>query len=126
MDHLGKHVILELYDCSPAALSDPSLIESHMIDAAEAMEATVVLSTFHHFAPLGVSGVVVIQESHLTIHTWPEYGYAAIDIFTCGAIKLEQGILHLEKSLEAGKKEVQLLRRGIALREQAFPKVQNG
>lgn len=112
MNHLGKHVILELYDCPAPLLSDPELAETFMSNAAEAMQATIVLRTFHHFAPMGVSGVVVIQESHLTIHTWPEHGYAAIDIFTCGDIQLEKGIQYLEKQFQAGKKEVKFLERG--------------
>lgn len=115
MDHLGKHVILELYDCPDHLLCDPQIIETFMTEAALAMDATIVLRTFHHFAPLGVSGVVVIQESHLTIHTWPEYGYAAIDIFTCGEIQLEKGIDYLEQQFKAKKKEVKLLKRGKEL-----------
>ena len=55
-----------------------------MNQAAELAGATIVSSNFHHFSPHGVSGVVIIAESHLTIHTWPEYGYAAVDLFTCG------------------------------------------
>ncbi len=55
-----------------------------MVSAAEEAGATVINSTFHHFSPIGVSGVVVIEESHLAIHSWPEFGYAAIDVFTCG------------------------------------------
>src|SRR5690349_7592604 len=81
---LGRHVIVEYYDCSPEILSDVVVIEQSMVEAAKTAGATVINSTFHHFSPFGVSGVVVIQESHLAIHTWPEYGYASVDIFTCG------------------------------------------
>lgn len=81
---LGRHVIVEYYDCSPEILSDVIAIETAMVNAAKEAGATVINSTFHHFSPFGVSGVVVIQESHLAIHTWPEYGYASVDIFTCG------------------------------------------
>ena len=76
------------------------------------MRATIVESNFHHFNPLGVSGVVIIKESHLTIHTWPEYGYAAIDIFTCGKIFMEEGIDFLRKNLKAKQAEVKKLERG--------------
>ncbi len=110
--HLGKQVILELYDCNPLKLSDPQLIEAEMRQAARAMNATIVTSAFHHFSPLGVSGVVVIQESHLTIHTWPEYGYAAVDIFTCGNIDRSAGTKHLAAALEAEKQEEKTLIRG--------------
>ncbi|HNR85736.1 MAG TPA: polyamine aminopropyltransferase, partial [Taishania sp.] len=68
----------------PHIMNDVATIERNMVEAAEKAEATVINSTFHHFSPYGVSGVVVIQESHLAIHTWPEYGYAAVDLFTCG------------------------------------------
>lgn len=70
--------------CDPHIMNDVSSIERDMVDAALKAGATVINSTFHHFSPYGVSGVVVIQESHLAIHTWPEYGYAAVDLFTCG------------------------------------------
>jgi spermidine synthase len=65
-------------------MNDVAAIERDMVAAAQKAGATVINSTFHHFSPWGVSGVVVIQESHLAIHTWPEYGYAAVDLFTCG------------------------------------------
>lgn len=81
---LGRHVLVELYDSNPEALKDVQLIEQTMVEAAQDSGATVINATFHHFSPFGVSGVVVIQESHLAIHTWPEYGYAAVDLFTCG------------------------------------------
>ncbi len=81
---LGRHILVEFYESSPEILNDVSLIEQSMVDAAQEAESTVVNSTFHHFSPFGVSGVVVIEESHLAIHTWPEYGFASMDIFTCG------------------------------------------
>ncbi|MDZ4838756.1 MAG: polyamine aminopropyltransferase [Bacteroidota bacterium] len=81
---LGRHIIVEYYDCSSEILSDVNHIEQAMLDAAKIAGATIINSTFHHFSPFGVSGVVVIQESHLAIHTWPEFGYASVDIFTCG------------------------------------------
>lgn len=84
MASLGRHIIVEYYDCSPEILNDVVNIEKSMINAAEEAGATIINSTFHHFSPYGVSGVVVIQESHLAIHTWPEYGYASVDLFTCG------------------------------------------
>jgi spermidine synthase len=84
MNALGRHILVEFYDCPTETLNDVAHIEKSMLDAATLAEATVISSTFHHFSPFGVSGVVVIQESHLTVHTWPEYGYASMDIFTCG------------------------------------------
>ena len=84
MNSLGRHILVEFFGCSPEILNNVSVIESSMLVAAQEAGATVINSTFHHFSPFGVSGVVVIQESHLAIHTWPEYRYAAVDLFTCG------------------------------------------
>ena len=84
MSTLGRHIIVEFYDCEPEILNSVVHIEQRMEAAARTAGATVINTTFHHFSPYGVSGVVVIQESHLAIHTWPEYGYASVDLFTCG------------------------------------------
>lgn len=84
MADLGRHILVEFTQCDPVVLNDVIQIERGMVDGAKEAGATVINSTFHHFSPFGVSGVVVIQESHLAIHTWPEYRYAAVDLFTCG------------------------------------------
>jgi spermidine synthase len=84
MNALGNHILVEFMRCEPDIMNDVSRIERDMVEAARKAGATVINSTFHHFSPYGVSGVVVIEESHLAIHTWPEYGYAAVDLFTCG------------------------------------------
>lgn len=81
---LGRHIIAELYNCDLEKIDDVTYVENSMLAAAEKAGATVINSTFHHFSPYGVSGVIVIQESHFSIHCWPEYGYASIDIYTCG------------------------------------------
>jgi len=82
---LGKHVILECYDCDLDTLCSPELLEMIFIEAAEKSGATVMGTTFRKFDPQGVSGVVIIAESHFSVHTWPEYRYAAVDMFTCGS-----------------------------------------
>lgn len=84
MKILGRHLIVEYTGCNRNILDDARLIEEHMNKAAQAAGATIIQSVFHQFSPQGVSGVVVIAESHISIHTWPEYGYAAVDFFTCG------------------------------------------
>ncbi len=84
MNSLGRHILVEFIGCNSDILNDVATTEKGMIEAAKEAGATVIQSTFHHFSPYGVSGVVVIQESHLAIHTWPEYQYAAVDLFTCG------------------------------------------
>lgn len=117
---LGRHVIVEYYDCSAEILSDVIAIETAMVNAAKEAGATVINSTFHHFSPFGVSGVVVIQESHLAIHTWPEYGYASVDIFTCGdTVNPWVSFNFLKKALEAGNgSAVEALRGQLAILSQ--------
>lgn len=82
--NLGRHLLAEFYDCNPNILNNLQRVEEAMNGAAIACGATIVDTKFHHFSPYGVSGAVIIAESHLAIHTWPEYGYAAVDLFTCG------------------------------------------
>jgi len=81
---LGRHVIAEIYGCEEEILNNQQAVEELMLNAARKIGAQVVDTVFHKFNPHGISGVVVIAESHLAIHTWPEYGYAAVDFFTCG------------------------------------------
>ena len=81
---LGRHILIEAYDCDPEILDDIEVVEEAMVNAAERAGAEVREVAFHKFSPQGVSGVVVISESHLSVHTWPEFGYAAVDVFTCG------------------------------------------
>ncbi|MGI6621484.1 MAG: adenosylmethionine decarboxylase [Bacillota bacterium] len=84
MKGLGRHVLAEVYGCEFDILNDLDKIREVMVSAALSAGAEVIETTFHRFSPQGISGVVVISESHLAIHTWPELGYAAIDVFTCG------------------------------------------
>ncbi len=84
MEALGRQILVEYYDCDESKLNDVSYIENSLIQATKTSRATIISHTFHKFSPYGVSGVVVIAESHVAIHTWPEYNYAAVDIFTCG------------------------------------------
>lgn len=81
---LGTHLLLDMKDCNPELLDDMDFIKQAILSAAKEAGATIVGETFHKFSPVGVTGVVAIAESHLSIHTWPEYAYAAVDIFTCG------------------------------------------
>jgi len=81
---LGYHLLIEFCGCDHDILNDVGNIKGLMDEAAVVSGASIVESVFHRFNPHGVSGVVVIAESHLAIHTWPEYGYAAVDLFTCG------------------------------------------
>ncbi len=81
---LGHHTLIELHGCDDAKLRDVAGVRFLMLDAVKQSGGTYVTDVFHHFSPHGVSGVIVIAESHVTIHTWPEHGYAAADVFTCG------------------------------------------
>lgn len=113
MQALGRQLMVEYYDCAPERLNDREFIREAMLEAARATGARVVGEVFHLFNPYGVSGVVVIAESHLAIHTWPEYGYAAVDLFTCGKeINPYVGFDRLRESLKAGRFEVQEMARG--------------
>jgi len=84
LNALGTHLLIEFYNCDRKILDDERAITKLFVEAARKAKATVVEQVFHSFNPHGVSGVVVISESHLAVHTWPEYGYAAVDVFTCG------------------------------------------
>lgn len=109
---LGRHVLIELHDCQQH-LNDVAAIETHMIAAAHAAGATVINTTFHHFAPMGVSGVVVIQESHLAIHTWPEQNFAAIDIFTCGQnVDPWRAVSYLKRAFQSQQGDAREMPRG--------------
>ncbi len=83
MQPLAQHTLLELHDCNPALLRDAEGLRPLIMEAIRAGGGTIVTEIFHTFSPHGVSGVVVIAESHVTIHTWPEHAYAAVDIFSC-------------------------------------------
>ena len=84
MNVLGTHLLLELRDCDPLLLDDLAHIRCQLRYAADAVGAQVVGESFHRFTPQGVTGILSIAESHISIHTWPELAYAAADIFTCG------------------------------------------
>lgn len=84
MEALGRQILVECYECDEEVLNDVSQIETILLEGTRASGASIVSHKFHKFNPHGVSGMVVIAESHVAIHTWPEYAYAAVDIFTCG------------------------------------------
>ncbi|MFA5259903.1 MAG: adenosylmethionine decarboxylase [Candidatus Omnitrophota bacterium] len=110
---LGKHAIVEYYGCSQESLNDIPLLRSALITAAKIAGATVIDSFFHEFSPCGITGVVVVAESHLSIHTWPEYGYAAVDVFTCGkTIDNCKAVEFIKNEISAQKYELVEFRRG--------------
>ena len=114
MNALGKQLLLELKDCDKEVLNDLSFLRDVMVAAANEAGATVLGESFHQFNPHGVSGAVIIAESHLFIHTWPEYGYAAIDIFTCGdSVQPEKAAETLVRKLGAKGHSIMELQRGL-------------
>jgi S-adenosylmethionine decarboxylase len=107
-------VLAEFAGCDRTLLNNLAAIETILKEAARQADATIVDSVFHHYNPHGLSGVVVIAESHLSIHTWPEYGYAAVDVFTCGdRVKPEDAVKLITERLEAHNCSMIELRRGI-------------
>ena len=111
---LGQHWLLELHGCDPDRIRVVQLVEEVMRRAAQVAAAHVVSGHFHQFSPYGVSGVLVIQESHLTVHTWPEHCYAAVDIFTCSPdLRVEAAIDQLKHDLGAVSVETTMVERGI-------------
>jgi len=115
---IGMHVVLDLYECDPKILDDMERIEEILTKAAEVANATIIDKRFHKFSPQGVSGVVVVSESHIAIHTWPEHGYAAVDVYTCGdhtmPLKASEYII---KELKCKKPTVVKLDRGLLFKE---------
>ncbi|MFW0861589.1 MAG: adenosylmethionine decarboxylase [Dethiobacter sp.] len=114
MSALGRHVLAEFYGCPEEILNDIQRIERTMVDAALEAGAEIREVAFHKFSPQGVSGVVVISESHLAIHTWPELGYAAVDVFTCGD-KVDPWVSanYLKEHFAADRLSAQEITRGI-------------
>jgi len=101
---IGKHCILELYNCCPEKLNDESFLRSSITNAVQLAGATLLQLISHRFDPQGVTGLALLAESHLSIHTWPESGYAAVDVFTCGDHTMpERACKELVRALEAGE-----------------------
>jgi S-adenosylmethionine decarboxylase len=101
---LGRQLTIEYYDCGQDILVSKNTVEKALLKGANDSGATIINSSFHQFDPQGVSGVVIIAESHFTVHAWPEHDYAAVDIFTCGdKIDLDLAIHSMEDSFGAGR-----------------------
>lgn len=97
----GRHLLVDLHGVGAAYLGDCLAIENLLRDAARAAGATPVGGEFHHFGPgLGVTGVLLLKESHISIHTWPEHGFAAVDVFMCGAAQPERAVAVIEAALQ--------------------------
>ncbi len=124
MPSIGSHCVLELYDSPPALLDDPETIAAAIRVAAEAAGATLLHTSQHRFEPQGVTAMGLLAESHISVHTWPELGYAACDVFTCGEQTLpERACEALARALKAGRHEMRRFPRGqeVAARPRRLP-----
>lgn len=119
MTALARHTLLEVHGCDASLLRHADELKPRLLEAIRAGGGTIVTELFHNFAPHGVSGVVVITESHVAIHTWPEHRYAAIDIFSCGD-SLDHDFIGRELCgmLKAERFEIRTLERGTGLPHQ--------
>lgn len=111
---LGNHLLIELYGCDPTTLEHEAFVRRAMEDAARRSEATIVTSSFHEFKPYGVSGAVIIQESHYTVHTWPEHRYAAVDLFYCSdSVLVARAVEALREHFRPQRTRFLVVRRGL-------------
>jgi S-adenosylmethionine decarboxylase len=111
---LGSHLLVELFGCESKLLEEERTVGDAMREAAVQSEATIVAQSFHEFKPWGVSGAVIIQESHYTIHTWPEHEYAAVDLFYCGGtVLVHKAVEVLERRFRPKRIKFLVVRRGL-------------
>ena len=122
MQPLAHHTLLEVHGCDPSLLRHAAELKPRLLEAIRLGGGTVVTELFHNFAPHGVSGVVVITESHVAIHTWPEHRYAAVDIFSCGE-SLNHELIGRELCAMLCAKEYQArtLERGCGIMGETIP-----
>lgn len=110
----GTHCILELYRCPSDLLDNAEAIAQTLQKAAEKTGSKVINKVLHKFRPQGVTALILLSESHISIHTWPEIGYAAVDVFTCGEkTQPEKACQFLREKLQARDYSLQIIPRGI-------------
>lgn len=108
--HLGTHIIAELFGCQN--LNNLSFVRAALIESARVCGATILHTKFHKFSPQGLTGYILLAESHISIHTWPEYNYAAVDVFTCGPMNPEKAVSYLVGQFKAQKADIHKMERG--------------
>ena len=114
LTYAGTHLLVDLFGADIAVLCDPEAIETALVEAATSAGATVLNTDFHHFQPNGgVSGVVVLAESHISIHTWPERSFAAVDVFMCGDCRPISTLPILRAAFKPAHVGLQENRRGV-------------
>ncbi|MDN5321512.1 MAG: S-adenosylmethionine decarboxylase [Thermococcaceae archaeon] len=121
MDTIGYHYVVEASGCDPEVLKDPNKIRETFLEAAKVGNMEVKASYFFRFSPTGVSGVVIVAESHISVHTWPEEGYAALDVYTCGEkADPEKAVDYILEKFGAQYAHVSEVKRGIKEEEGTF------
>mgnify|MGYP003798092823 FL=1 len=111
---VGTHLIIDLYDCRCDFLDNSEKIQNLLIEVAKISNTTILSVKVHKFTPMGVSGYVLISESHISIHTWPEFNYASVDIYTCGDNSLPtKGFECIVEKLNSQKPTILKLERGL-------------
>ena len=122
MKSVGRHLVMELWGCEN--LNSPEIVERALLDIVEALNLTLLSLNVHPFSPIGVTGVAIVSESHVVIHTWPELGYAAVDVFTCGEQRNpEDAVPVLREHFAPERIQVMEMTRGLI---QDQPTVANG
>ncbi len=112
----GKHFVLDFYGCDYHEINSVEYLEQTMIAAANAAKMEILHTQMHEFKPQGVTGVLLLSTSHISVHTWPEYGHAAFDVFSCSdEAQTRLAVDHIVKTIEHSKKKVQLVDRGYAV-----------
>jgi len=109
----GKHYLVEFVGCNPEIIKYIKDVKEIVLKAVQKSEATMLGENFHQFDPFGVSGYIFIQESHFSIHTWPEDQYAAFDILTCGDMYPDRAIKELSGGFQATKVDLRVFKRGF-------------
>lgn len=109
----GKHIIIDAFECDSTHLNDISFLEEMCKKAALDANMEILYSYFHQFEPQGVTGVLVLSTSHLSIHSWPEEGYVSLDFYTCGTLELTPQVEFLIKELSSKQAMVYSISRGV-------------
>jgi S-adenosylmethionine decarboxylase len=113
LNALGIHILLELKGCDKGLLNDLTYVRETLVEVAREVSATIIGESFHRFQPQGITGILAIAESHICIHTWPEHGYAAVDVFTCGeTVQASKAAELLIQRFHAGDHSQLILERG--------------
>ena len=112
MTRLGIHLIADFFECDPSVINNAESVEKIMTESVKISGATIIKPFFHRFSPHGISGIIVVAESHFAIHTWPEHYAAAVDIFSCGEFNYTDALIHIRNSFKSAENSVVQIWRG--------------